>query len=104
MIGLAGGYSISSEAAAILIERRSALSRCEARMVVLDLLGVTREDLSDELGLSTQSIHTYWKRVYRKTGQRGRLMGSEPPVWNATSPELKYQSNTSATPSLRSAM
>ena len=31
------------------------------------------------------------------------VMGSAPPVWNSTSPELKYQSNTSATPSLRSA-
>ena len=32
------------------------------------------------------------------------VMGSEPPVWNSTSPEVKYQSNTSATPSLGSAM
>lgn len=72
MIGLADDNHIPPETAAILIERRSALSRCEARMVVLDLLGVVREDLSDELGLSTESIHTYWKRVYRKTGQRGR--------------------------------
>src|SRR5688572_20473488 len=31
------------------------------------------------------------------------VMGSDPPVWNSTSPEWKYQSNTSATPSLRSA-
>src|SRR5262249_23609473 len=31
------------------------------------------------------------------------VMGSDPPVWNSTSPELKYQSNTSATPSLASA-
>src|SRR5215216_3996315 len=31
------------------------------------------------------------------------VMGSEPPVWNATSPEFMYQSNTSATPSLGSA-
>ena len=30
-------------------------------------------------------------------------MGSDPPVWNSTSPEFMYQSNTSATPSLRSA-
>lgn len=72
MIGLTSGEPISPETAAILVERRSALSRCEARMVVLDLLGIGREDLSEELGLSTESIHTYWKRVYRKTGQRGR--------------------------------
>jgi len=72
VIGLAGDDSIPPELAALLIERRSALSRCEARMVVLDLRGVRREDLSDELGLSTESIHTYWKRVYRKSGQRGR--------------------------------
>src|SRR5688572_4488441 len=31
------------------------------------------------------------------------VMGSDPPVWISTSPEVKYQSNTSATPSLRSA-
>lgn len=73
MIGLAGGDPIPPEAAILILERRSPLSHCEARMVVLDLLGVTREDLSDELGLSTESIHTYWKRVYRKTEQRGRV-------------------------------
>ena len=73
MIGLAGDDPMSRETAAILIERRSTLSRCEARLVVHDLLGVVREDLSDELGLSTESIHTYWKRVYRKTGQPGRV-------------------------------
>src|SRR5882762_7853338 len=27
------------------------------------------------------------------------VMGSDPPVWISTSPEFKYQSNTSATPS-----
>src|SRR5206468_3611677 len=31
------------------------------------------------------------------------VIGSDPPVWISTSPEVKYQSNTSATPSLRSA-
>src|SRR4051794_41925463 len=31
------------------------------------------------------------------------VMGAEPPVWISTSPELRYQSNTSATPSLESA-
>ncbi len=31
------------------------------------------------------------------------VMGSDPPVWNSTSPEWKYQSNTSPTPSLTSA-
>src|SRR4051794_33236778 len=31
------------------------------------------------------------------------VIGSEPPVWNSTFPELRYQSNTSATPSFRSA-
>jgi hypothetical protein len=31
------------------------------------------------------------------------VMGSDPPVCTSTSPELKYQSNTSATPSLGSA-
>src|SRR5947209_13148475 len=30
-------------------------------------------------------------------------MGSAPPVWNSTFPDVMYQSNTSATPSLRSA-
>jgi DNA-binding CsgD family transcriptional regulator len=71
-MGLGDDEPISPETAAVLIERRSALSRCEARMVVLDLLGIVREELSDELGLSIESINTYWKRVYRKTGQRGR--------------------------------
>lgn len=72
LMGLGGDDPIPPETAALLIERRSALSRCEAWMVVLDLLGVVREELSDELGLSVESINTYWKRVYRKTGQRGR--------------------------------
>jgi hypothetical protein len=31
------------------------------------------------------------------------VMGSDPPVWNSTSPEATYQANTSATPSWRSA-
>src|SRR5919106_784104 len=31
------------------------------------------------------------------------VMGSDPPVWISTFPEVKYQSNTSSTPSLRSA-
>src|SRR4051794_27517491 len=32
-----------------------------------------------------------------------KVIGSDPPVWNSTLPELKYQSNTSLMPSLRSA-
>src|SRR5690606_33772036 len=31
------------------------------------------------------------------------VMGSDPPVWNSTSPDRRYQSNTSATPSSASA-
>jgi DNA-binding CsgD family transcriptional regulator len=71
-IGLAPGQQIAPDAAIVLVERRSSLSRSEARVLVLDYLGVSRDELSDHLGVSIETVRTYWKRIYRKTGCRSR--------------------------------
>lgn len=71
-IGLSQGQRLTPDAAALLIERRSTLSRCEARVLVYDYLGVTREELSELFDVSIETIRTYWKRIYRKTECRTR--------------------------------
>lgn len=67
-IGLAGGPELPPGAAMLLAERHGRLSRNEAKVVVKDYLGASREELSEALEVSTDSIRTYWKRIYRKTG------------------------------------
>lgn len=71
-IGLAGEAPIAIDKAATLLHREGGLRRCEARIALLDYLGLQREDLCEELGLSAGTIDKYWSRIYATTGQRGR--------------------------------
>jgi hypothetical protein len=71
-IGFSGGAPISLDKATTLLHREGGIRRCEARIAVLDYLGLQREDLCEELGLSTSTIDKYWSRIYATTGQRGR--------------------------------
>lgn len=71
-IGLTPDQQIPMDAAIVYIERQTLLSRAEARVVMLDYLGWPREDLCDQLGVSIETVRTYWKRIYRKTNCRSR--------------------------------
>lgn len=71
-LGLSQGQQLSYDAAVLLLERHSELSRSEARVIVLDYLGGSREELSEQLNISIETIRTYWKRIYRKTKCRSR--------------------------------
>jgi DNA-binding CsgD family transcriptional regulator len=66
-IGLAESRPISIEGATVIVERRSELSYTEAHVVVLDYAGYSRDALSTKLGVSVETIRTYWKRINRKT-------------------------------------
>lgn len=59
-------------AAVLLLERRTTLTRSEAHVLVLDYLGFTRDEICEQQNISTETIRTYWKRIYRKTGCRSR--------------------------------
>lgn len=59
-------------AAVLLLERRTSLARSEAQVIVLDYLGFTRDEICEQQSISTETIRTYWKRIYRKTSCRGR--------------------------------
>lgn len=72
LIGLGNRPQISMDAAILLLERRTALSRSEARVVILDYLGWPRDQLCEHLGVSVETVRTYWKRIYRKTNCRSR--------------------------------
>jgi DNA-binding CsgD family transcriptional regulator len=71
-IGLGGDPEFSIEAAIVFLHREGGLRRSEARVAILDYLGCQREDLCEELGVTTATIDTYWKRIYRRTGCHGR--------------------------------
>lgn len=71
-IGLSQHQQISMDAAILLLERRTALSRSEARVVILDYLGWPRDQMCEHLGVSVETIRTYWKRIYRKANCRKR--------------------------------
>lgn len=73
-LGLSGDGPIGIEGAITLLRRRTALTRAEAQVVVLDYLGRSRADLQRELGVSTDSVKTYWRRIYKKTACRSRPM------------------------------
>jgi DNA-binding CsgD family transcriptional regulator len=66
--GLTGDPELPPKAAMLLAERHGRLSRREAQVVVKAYLGSTRKELSEELEVSKETISTYWKRVYEKTG------------------------------------
>lgn len=56
----------------LLLERRTTLARSEAQVIVMDFFGFTRDEICGHLKISTETIRTYWKRIYRKTSCRGR--------------------------------
>lgn len=71
-LGFTQGQPLTYDAAVLMLERHSPLSRSEARVLVLDYLGVSRDELSEQLDISIETIRTYWKRMYRKTRCRTR--------------------------------
>ena len=77
-LGFTQGQPLTYDAAVLMLERHSPLSRSEARVLVLDYLGVSRDELSEQLDISIETIRTYWKRVYLKTNIRTR---DEVRVW-----------------------
>ena len=71
-VGLAGDADFSPQAAVLVVQRRSTLSRREAVVAVHDFLGVPRGELSVQLKVSPETIRTFWKRIYHKTKIRSR--------------------------------
>lgn len=71
-IGIAGQPQISKDKAIVYLHREGKIRRCEAHVAVLDYLGVQREDMSELLGISVQTIDKYWTRLYAATGRQGR--------------------------------
>jgi|GEM_PF-1249776 len=71
-IGISREQQLSMDATIVILERRSQLARTEARMLVLDYVGWSRDQLSDQLNVSIETVRTYWKRIYRKTNCRTR--------------------------------
>jgi DNA-binding CsgD family transcriptional regulator len=71
-LGATDPQTLTPEALVILLERVSVLSRAEARIVVMDYLGSTREDILYELQIAPETLKTYWKRIYRKVACRNR--------------------------------
>lgn len=71
-VGLSDGEPVPPDVAVRIVERRSNLSYVEARVVVLDYFGTKRGQISDQLEVSTETVRTYWKRIYDKTNRRGR--------------------------------
>jgi DNA-binding CsgD family transcriptional regulator len=52
---------------------RYGLSRSEARVVALIAQGLTNREVADRLGVSPETVHTYLKRTFEKTGINSRL-------------------------------
>jgi DNA-binding CsgD family transcriptional regulator len=71
-LGLSPDDPFPFQAAVLLLERRTSLARSEARVLVLDYMGFTRDEICEHLSISTETIRTYWKRIYCKTSCRGR--------------------------------
>ncbi|GAB4440218.1 MAG: hypothetical protein OHK0015_35930 [Chloroflexi bacterium OHK40] len=71
-LGLSPGDPFPFHVAVLLLERRTRLTRSEAHVLVLDYLGFTRDEICEQQSISTETIRTYWKRIYRKTNCRGR--------------------------------
>lgn len=70
--GLSADDPFPYYAAVLLLERRTSLARNEAHVIVMDYLGLERDEICGHLKISTETIRTYWKRIYRKTNCRGR--------------------------------
>ncbi|NTU84196.1 MAG: hypothetical protein HGA45_33315 [Chloroflexales bacterium] len=71
-IGLAGQPHISKDKAIVYLHREGKIRRCEAQVAVLDYLGIQREEMSELLGISVQTVDKYWTRLYATTGRQGR--------------------------------
>jgi DNA-binding NarL/FixJ family response regulator len=71
-IGLADQPQISKDKAIVYLHREGKIRRCEAHVAVLDYLGVQREEMSEQLGISVQTVDKYWTRIYAATGRQGR--------------------------------
>lgn len=71
-IGLSDQPPISSDAAILLIERQTELSRAEASVVILNYFGWDDERVRKHLGVTAETIRTYWKRARQKTRCRRR--------------------------------
>jgi DNA-binding CsgD family transcriptional regulator len=71
-IGLNDGGPVPPHIAAALLERRTPLARSEARILVLDYIGLSREQICEYLQVSSETVRTYWKRIYRKTACHSR--------------------------------
>src|ERR1051325_815532 len=52
--------------------RAYGLSRREQEIVALASTGHRTKEISDALGCATQTIGTYWERIYRKTKHTSR--------------------------------
>ena len=72
-LGITKQEAVAPEMLVVMLERRSTLSRAEARIVLLDYLGYTRDDITTQLQISLETLKTYWKRIYRKLACRDRL-------------------------------
>ena len=71
-IGLGGRPQISIDKAILYLHREGNIRRCEAHVAMLDYLGVQREEMSEQLGISVQTVDKYWTRIYAATGRQGR--------------------------------
>ncbi|NJO81931.1 MAG: hypothetical protein HC828_03520 [Blastochloris sp.] len=68
ILGLVPDERISVDSAVLLIQRCSTLSRSESQVILLDYMGVNRDEICAHMGVSSESVRTYWKRIYRKIG------------------------------------
>lgn len=76
-ISLSPEWQISTDEAVFLVKRHSTLTHTEARLVVHDYVGYSREQLAAELKVSIETLKSYWRRVYKKVGcQRRDVMRS----------------------------
>lgn len=67
-----GDDSFDAAAVVAVLQRRGGLSRAEAQVLLLDYLGISREEICAELRVSTETVRTYWKRIYQKVRCRAR--------------------------------
>jgi DNA-binding NarL/FixJ family response regulator len=65
-IGLSQEQRIDPDAAVALLRRRSELTNREARLVVLDYMGYTRERIAREQKVLPETLKCYWRRIYKK--------------------------------------
>lgn len=71
-VGLSDGEPLRPDVATRIVQRRSTLSYVESRVAVLDYFGERRGQISEQLEITTETVRTYWKRIYEKTNLRGR--------------------------------